>query len=370
MHYTVLLPVEVEPTEIDQIVAQEAKMKADEIGRGIDPDSEFVRNALEQMLHNHYESMSSTFAAAVYTAVTETMTPYAEECDDQYAEFDDQTEDLRNTYEHDMMSVFKIGSKYYKTYDEKVRQFVLCEDGVVREKTKDGKMFLSPAAQKVIAMDIPVKEFYKSFKKFADEQAYYDEDRKAWGYYYNPHAIYDWYSIGGRWRGMFLVKDNCEEYHLGETGIRDNGDELPAPNGYRWVSAARRKDIQFDMMVELQNEEARKRYDTFMTAWNSKAMPTEWRYLTIDSDGIYNGHHRVFDPTKTVEEFVAEKHIDRAHVLSRLFYGYVNPWEPTDPYHTHDEYAEDYDDAWAEQIEDFITDFDDDIVLVGLDCHI
>ena len=45
-----------------------------------------------------------------------------------------------------------------------------------------------------------------------DERADYDETAKAKGYWHNPNAKWDWYEIGGRWRGMLRLLPGRKGY--------------------------------------------------------------------------------------------------------------------------------------------------------------
>ena len=66
---------------------------------------------------------------------------------------------------------------------------------------------------------------------------------EGYGYVYNPDAFYDWYCIGGRWPKLFLIKEDCTDFTVGD---RDYPDEYyKAPDGYKWAAAARKKDIQW-----------------------------------------------------------------------------------------------------------------------------
>ena len=56
------------------------------------------------------------------------------------------------------------------------------------------------------------------------EDADYDESMKQNGYWHNPNARWDWYCVGGRWRGHLKLKDGCSgEY--GPLSRYDNKDE-------------------------------------------------------------------------------------------------------------------------------------------------
>jgi len=61
---------------------------------------------------------------------------------------------------------------------------------------------------------------YPSFKDYAEEYCGYnfDKDEQAYGYYENPNARWDWYQLGGRWKGMLPVK-STKETLLGKPGV-------------------------------------------------------------------------------------------------------------------------------------------------------
>lgn len=64
------------------------------------------------------------------------------------------------------------------------------------------------------------------------------EERKIEQY----SCLFDWYEIGGRWPNMFLVPVNCIEC------IESEDVCICVVNGYKWVMAARKKDIDWKKM--------------------------------------------------------------------------------------------------------------------------
>ncbi|MBO5032669.1 MAG: hypothetical protein J6D08_12430 [Lachnospiraceae bacterium] len=57
--------------------------------------------------------------------------------------------------------------------------------------------------------EIPVSEVYTSYEAYLTEYyGYtYDEEMKDFGYWENPNAKWDWWQIGGRWKGFLKAKD-------------------------------------------------------------------------------------------------------------------------------------------------------------------
>ena len=53
---------------------------------------------------------------------------------------------------------------------------------------------------------------------------------------YNPNSKWDWYSVGGRWKGLLLVKSDTTDSKEGKPGVFEmiSGESKPnkAPDGY------------------------------------------------------------------------------------------------------------------------------------------
>jgi hypothetical protein len=69
---------------------------------------------------------------------------------------------------------------------------------------------------------------------------------------YNAKSKWDWYSVGGRWDGSLLVKDQSAYIGVGDAGaFGSNIPDKDVPEGYRWVDYALIQDVQWDKMREL-----------------------------------------------------------------------------------------------------------------------
>lgn len=75
-----------------------------------------------------------------------------------------------------------------------------------------------------------------------------DDDGET--YQYNPNAKWDWYRLGGRWRGYFPVRDGVE-VQLGEPGVFDN---KPSPG---CSDVVKKGDVDWDKMLDESREHAR-----------------------------------------------------------------------------------------------------------------
>ncbi len=59
-------------------------------------------------------------------------------------------------------------------------------------------------------VNVPFNELYATFEVFIKEWAGYEKNAEgSYGYFYNPDKKWDWYSIGGRWSGLLMLKDSA-----------------------------------------------------------------------------------------------------------------------------------------------------------------
>jgi hypothetical protein len=83
--------------------------------------------------------------------------------------------------------------------------------------------------------EVPFTELYPKFEDYIEEYVGYtrDSQRNRYGYWANPNAKWDWYSLGGRWTGFFKLKKNSLGL-LGEPGILTEPAEIGHVDQCRW----------------------------------------------------------------------------------------------------------------------------------------
>lgn len=374
MHFLTLAALEIsqiqEDKELDNQIAE--ALKELELQKQIE-----TKNFMLDFAIGRCQNLQSSFSRAVNDGVSELMYPYCESLEDpEYLEFEDRTEKLREEYES-VVDCIKLpqGTIVEQYGDPLWGRFVV----------RDGKVFQRDAgslhhekrtkkAKRMVALpNYPRKKLYKSFEKYAEERCgfSFDEKHQGYGYYYNPNAIWDWYSIGGRWPEMFLVKDACTEYSIGERSWCNSDRKSEAPEGYRWVCAARKKDIAWDAMRDWRNQKAAERFHKLEQMLLAGKTDPDF-HGEIVPDGVMHWGELVYRKDSTLEEYLEE-------------YGIPGCWKY--PVGSHDIVDEgqwlSVEDSvqdpgtgsyapvdWRSCIDGYIDDMDEDMVLVSVDYHI
>lgn len=94
--------------------------------------------------------------------------------------------------------------------------------------------------------EFPHKKRYKNFQEF--EKAWngnrFNEEHQGYGYWHNPNAKWDWYSMGGRWTGYFKPKKGSKSGVLGNRGAFGTPPDDPS-----YVDQIRFDEIDFEGMA-------------------------------------------------------------------------------------------------------------------------
>ena len=93
---------------------------------------------------------------------------------------------------------------------------------------------LEKHAQEIMDKISSEDDYYEKYKEFMKEKDYaqmfndwnglvLDEKTGNYGYWHNPEAHWDWYSIGGRWTGKLKLKKSKRHKQYAKDGIVGNG---------------------------------------------------------------------------------------------------------------------------------------------------
>lgn len=195
----------------------------------------------------------SHFTVAVITddirKVEELLEPYQENnmenVDRKYLEFYSITKQEKEKWKKEStIRIMMPNGNLLKKYDEK---FAI--------KKRENKMVTTTyeIPNNCKEVKIPYKVLFKTFEDYMNYMNNEkDEEMNDYGYWENPNARWDWFCIGGRFENYLLTKkDNVD--------VIENDEEKDhvikkIPEGYKWVNAAKIKDIDFEKMQEISND--------------------------------------------------------------------------------------------------------------------
>ena len=364
---TLELPkIEAEPTT-DLNIEKEIERLTAELKKN--PDNIMLNFSIEQL-----NSLKTAFARSISSALLDKMDYYAQEPENsEYLEFEDYTDELKDEYENKSVDCIKFSDgKITPINHTAIREKYEVRDGDVYEKADNGAKSEKPAKGITLLPNVQYKEIYKTFKEFAEKESYYDynEEYGGYGYMSNPNAFWDWYSIGGRWPRLFLVKDECTEVSVG-TRTCDAGEaQFKTPDGYKWVCAARKKDIEWQTMSEWKKQKASEEFKMFEKWFKDRKCPKD-AYVSITDNGIERFGTALYIKEETLDENLTRLGVVSKHKYPNLAHAYL----ADDGYY----YAEAYwnpnakdsavTETWRTMLDNYIDSLSDDTVIVGVDCH-
>ena len=380
MHYRTLVTVnipEVKPdTETDLVIQDIINNLNTALKRC--GKSEIGQRVMSEIYLNRYKGMSNAFAREVYNAVDSLLDQYCGGTENpDYLEFEDLTDSLREEYENKSIDCVKLpNGRIVGIHNHIIYDKFIIRDGLVYQKRfghlKHEKR--SKGAKKMKALpDYPYKKLYKKFEDFAEHERCmeYNDEYKGYGYLYNPHAFCDWYLIGGRWPKMFLVKEDCTDFSVGERDCPDKYYEVP--QGYRWVSAARKKDIQWKEIRRCIFNEAIERYKMYKEIFETGIIP-EGNYCKITENSVEHFGNMEYQKNETLAEYLTRKCIKEKckHTFSQFVYAYLKDgcYYNKDDYMTNNTNNTVPESVWYDMLDEYYNSLDDNTVLISVDCHI
>lgn len=197
-------------------------------------------------------------------AIAEMMAPYDESTKDtRFREFNDVEPEYRPRYETETRTMVRTPEgEVLSRYDDRFRV-----SGVLGRVFGGGRES-HRVPDDCEEIEVPFKKLYPTFDAFMTEYGGYTLDpvTKKYGYYHNPNAKWDWYQIGGRWRGFFPVKPSAMVY-VGPPGAFGNKAEPGRGD------VVHLRDIDMDLVAKETREAAEK----FWGEWQEFLAGKEFR---------------------------------------------------------------------------------------------
>ena len=359
--------VEEDPEETARVVNELTSLELmEEIG---------PKNIMRQIFIRELKGQINSFSREVYHRIEDLMHPYGSESEDCY-EFCDQKGEVESAYENRSCDCVRLpDGRIVSMYDSSVWGKFEIQNGQVFQKKAGPLQHLKRThkAKKMRAMpDYPFKKLYKTVHEYATDYCNYeyDEATGGYGYYCNPNAMWDWYQIGGRWPVTFLVKDTCAEYSFGERSWGNDNEEFPCPEGYMWVSAARKKDIEWAAMKDWYLQQAKKKFRELEAMFVTGSMEQE-KYLHVKDGCVFSFLTLIYKIGEPEEAFLARCSAADGRQFPVSFCDLIDEDDWLAQGHDYESPETDQQLAltWEETIQQYIDDLDEDDVLVSIDYH-
>ena len=105
---------------------------------------------------------------------------------------------------------------------------------------------------------------------------------------YNPNSKWDWYTIGGRWRGFFPLKPGIEynPLNLGESGIFEQLNESDYAKDRR-VDIAQKCQIDFESARNSAEQDGRELFKKWRIIFQEHGKPKSWESIRESNENIH-----------------------------------------------------------------------------------
>lgn len=181
---------------------------------------------------SHYTMMVT---GNTYEDVEKMLSPFYEvfEQEDPRTEFVDETEEARRLWEEGTTTRFQnkdtgdiadySDERLYRPIKEGERPF-----DFQGYHHFGGVLMVFDLQDEWKETTVPYKSAYKDFDDFASDRYTWCESEEGYGYFRNPNAKWDWWSVGGRWTGTLKIKPGAQSQAVnGSPGLFTEKNEDP-----------------------------------------------------------------------------------------------------------------------------------------------
>ena len=303
--------------------------------------------------------------AGIGRALEEILAPYEENpVSGEYMEFQDQTEECWEAYPKDTVRAvrFPDGSLHGLFSPEFMNDFTIQENRLL-EKTEDGEKETERSRALELLDACPVKKFY-TFEEYCRKHCNYTEENGSWGYWCNPNARWDWYSIGGRFSDKLLVKKTS----------RSAIGMVSGPDGYLSADGALVGEIAWEEMKRRERAAAEKYYGELRTAFISGDGSDLGPLAYMEEDGIRGWGTMLYKAGETLEEYLYRSGLGKKDRYVMPAYAFVDlngKWHAQGDMGWFGVSSNDKEErAWRDEVQAFLSTVWEKDYLVMLDCHI
>lgn len=234
----------------------------------------------------------------------------------------------KEEYENEEIELVKTpDGKYLFSFDELFRVHGTIGTGRDTHKVPEGQGY------EVVTVNFNVK--YPTLKDFMEDyHGYkYNEEHSAYGYYTNPNAKWDWWSIGGRWEGLIETKAGKKVNSAFMCDINLEGDKKVYIEAIRtWELLVEGVEPETDLDKEILDDFHYKK-EYYLERYGDKenyalecSTPTTYAILLPDGTWIEPGEMGWFGCSSATNEGYAAYREKRKEVYSRAL---ENNWNMT-----------------------------------------
>lgn len=375
MHFTLLIPITL-PEDMEQLLSTCPEQYLCSYVK----EKRLLRNAEDTSVVSPQEiSKQDRFDYLIEVLAAEQMAPFQHDTEDpRYIKFIDVHDEIREKYETGRTDCVRLGDgRIVPVYHRDFRRKYVVICGKVYKKhfgrLKQPKR-TKKARQIKLLPDYPFKKMCPTFDSYAREHCGYESDKETgrYGFYANPRCQWDYYHIGGCWPFRFLVKDGCDITMTADYVLpSDNGSPKYAPDGYHWVTGARKCDIAWDTMRELNREHATTRFHQYETAFQSGGLPERVDSVPVTGEGIYRMGEWLYKAGESLEEHLGRLGISSEPRSCVDTFAYLDgeAWVSCGVlYSAYDEYIDERC-RWDRHVAEFIEKLPEDTFLISVDYH-
>ena len=280
--------------------------------------------------------------------------------------FVDKTKECEAGYDKDTTRAVRFpNGTVHRLNDDEFRHRFKVRDDVILEEVNENYMETEDSCRMKLLKSCPVNQLY-TFEEYCLKYCGYEQWEGGYGYWNNPNARWDWFQIGGRFGGRFLVRNTAGDV-LG-------GKAKGAANGFKFVNGARMAEIAWKEQRKCEYDGAVETYANLCEAFRTGNVQEFEPLATIRNDGIYSWTELLYKADETLEEYldrVGVSATDRYPVSCYAFVDLDGAW------HSHGDMGwfgiasnEKEARAWHDEVQNFFASVGENDFLVMVDCHI
>jgi len=324
---------------------------------------------------HHYDG-AQVNAEEIESCLDMILAPFDEQTNEEsFCEFEDRTAEAKSDYETETTQAIRYpDGSVCMIHDAKFRKDFYLIDNTIYARDPDGGNSGRIQNEESKALEFlpacPLKLLFSTFEQYCKEYSgLVQDDAGAWGYYTNPNAKWDWWQIGGRFSDHLLVKADLQDCI--QTG---EACECVAPDGYKFVDAARKKDICWDVMKEIGTKAVEQSYEHCVAAFASGDVKDSGFFATLTEDGIRGWGEMIYIKGETLDDYKARKGVTDSDQYLIGDYAYIDrngDWSGSGDMGWFGISSNDKPErTWKDELQAFMDEVQDDDFIAIVDCHI